>query len=50
VASEVIFGVVEDELAEASVALVSQVGKLKRTNLGWEDKRAFLEFYYNKSK
>lgn len=50
VTSEVISGVVEDELAEVSVALVSQLGKLKRTNLGWEDKTAFLEFYDNKSK
>jgi hypothetical protein len=49
-ASDVISGNVEDELAEASAALMAQLGKLKRTNMGWEDKTAFLEFYHNKSR
>lgn len=48
--SEVISGDVDDQLAEASVVLISQLGKLKRTNVGWEDKAAFLEFYHTKSK
>ncbi|KAF8351547.1 hypothetical protein F5887DRAFT_1069244 [Amanita rubescens] len=48
--SDVISGNVEDELAEASAALIAQLGKLKRTNMGWEDKTAFLEFYHNKSR
>jgi len=48
--SEVISGDVEDQLAEASAALISQLGKLRRTNVGWEDKAAFLEFYHTKSK
>ena len=37
-----------DVLAEVSAALISQVGKMKRTGLGWEDKASFLEFYNRK--
>ncbi|KAK2466139.1 hypothetical protein APHAL10511_001781 [Amanita phalloides] len=48
--SEVIFGTVEDQLAESSAVLISQLGKLKRTNLGWEEKAAFLNFYYNRNR
>ncbi|KAF8631614.1 hypothetical protein AX15_002360 [Amanita polypyramis BW_CC] len=48
--SETITHLVEDQLTEASAVLISRLGKLKRTNLGWEDKAAFLEFYHSKSK
>ena len=37
-----------DVLSEASAALMAQVGKVKRTGLGWEDKASFLEFYDRK--
>lgn len=37
-----------DALTEASATLISQVGKMKRTGLGWEDKASFLEFYNHK--
>jgi len=37
-----------DALAEASATLIAQVGKIKRTGLGWEDKASFLEFYNRK--
>ncbi|KAF8639664.1 hypothetical protein AX17_000928 [Amanita inopinata Kibby_2008] len=41
---------VEDQLAEASGALIAQLGKMKRTGLGWEDKASFLDFYRSKNK
>ena len=34
-----------DAFTEASATLIAQVGKMKRTGLGWEDKASFLEFY-----
>jgi hypothetical protein len=37
-----------DALTEASATLIAQVGKMKRTGLGWEDKASFLEFYNRK--
>jgi hypothetical protein len=37
-----------DVLAEASATLIAQVGKMKRTALGWEDKASFLELYNRK--
>jgi len=37
-----------DALTEASATLIAQVGKVKRTGLGWEDKASFLEFYSRK--
>ena len=37
-----------DVLAEACATLIAQVGKMKRTGLGWEDKASFLEFYSRK--
>jgi len=37
-----------DALAEVSATLIAQVGKMKRTGLGWEDKASFLEFYNRK--
>jgi len=37
-----------DALTEVSATLIAQVGKIKRTGLGWEDKASFLEFYNRK--
>jgi len=37
-----------DVLTEVSATLIAQVGKMKRTGLGWEDKASFLEFYNRK--
>lgn len=44
----VTFSVNEDQLAEACATLIAQIGKIKRTGMGWEDKAAFLEFYRGK--
>ncbi|CCM04817.1 uncharacterized protein FIBRA_07010 [Fibroporia radiculosa] len=41
-------GKTDDILTEACAALIAQIGKIKRVGLGWEDKRAFLEFYRGK--
>jgi hypothetical protein len=38
-------GKINDELSEACAALIAQVGKMKRTGQGWEDKAAFLEMH-----
>ncbi|KAG8793756.1 hypothetical protein FRC16_010834 [Serendipita sp. 398] len=35
-------------LSEACAILISQLGKLKRTGQGWEEKTSFLSFYYSK--
>ncbi|KDR83847.1 hypothetical protein GALMADRAFT_54978 [Galerina marginata CBS 339.88] len=40
----------EDPLSETCASLVAQMGKLKRTGLGWEDKSNFLQFYRGKKK
>ncbi|KAG6918922.1 hypothetical protein DXG01_010577 [Tephrocybe rancida] len=40
----------DDQLTEVCAALVSQIGKMKRTGMGWEDKASFLEFYRGKRK
>ncbi|KAF9783036.1 hypothetical protein BJ322DRAFT_1074087 [Thelephora terrestris] len=37
-----------DVVTEVSATLIAQVGKTKRTGLGWEDKASFLEFYGRK--
>jgi len=37
-----------DTLTEVSAALIAQMGKVKRTRLGWEDKASFLEFHDRK--
>ncbi|KAF5364219.1 hypothetical protein D9756_000717 [Leucocoprinus leucothites] len=34
----------EDQLAESSASLISQIGRLKRTGLGWEDKASFFHY------
>ena len=38
-----------DELAAACAALIAQLGKMRITGQGWEDKIAFLEFYQGKT-
>lgn len=44
--SEYLAGVqTDDPLTEVCAALMAQVGKIKRTGMGWEDKVEFLEFY-----
>lgn len=40
----------EDLLSEACATLIAQIGKMKRTGMGWEDKAAFLDFYRVKKK
>ncbi|KAF7776242.1 hypothetical protein Agabi119p4_4635 [Agaricus bisporus var. burnettii] len=40
----------EDPLAEASANLISQIGRLKRTGMGWEDKASFLHYQDQKQK
>jgi hypothetical protein len=48
-ASEVVSADVgEDTLTAACSGLISQLGKMKTTNLGWEDKVLFLELYRKK--
>lgn len=51
VASEVITEFAgEDQLTEACAVLIAQIGKMKRTGMGWEDKASFLDFYWRKCK
>jgi hypothetical protein len=38
----------QDILSEACATLIAQIGKMKRTGMGWEDKVAFLDFYRSK--
>jgi hypothetical protein len=40
----------EDSLAEASANLISQIGRLKRTGMGWEDKASFLHYHNQQQK
>jgi hypothetical protein len=40
----------EDQLTETCVALIAQIGKLKQTGMGWEDKASLLEFYWGKKR
>lgn len=40
----------QDQLAEVCAALIAQIGKMKRTGMGWEDKTSFLDFYWGKRK
>jgi hypothetical protein len=50
-ASEVLTGSNEnDQLADACAALVAQIGKMKRTGMGWEDKVSFLQLFHRKEK
>lgn len=49
-ASEILAGYVgDDQLSETCAFLISQMGKLKRMGMGWEDKIRFFEFYKGKS-
>jgi len=36
----------QNVLSEACAVLIAQIGKVKRTGMGWEDKVAFLDFYW----
>ncbi|KAJ7667927.1 hypothetical protein DFH06DRAFT_1322493 [Mycena polygramma] len=50
-ASEVLTGSNEtDPLADACAALIAQIGKMKRTGMGWEDKVSFLQLFHLKEK
>ncbi|KAJ7499014.1 hypothetical protein FB451DRAFT_1203959 [Mycena latifolia] len=50
-ASEVLTGSNEaDPLADACAALIAQIGKMKRTRMGWEDKISFLDLFHTKKK
>ncbi|KAF9482493.1 hypothetical protein BDN70DRAFT_875059 [Pholiota conissans] len=40
----------DDQLSETCATLIAQMGKLKRTGMGWEDKSNFLEFYRGKGR
>ncbi|GLB33708.1 hypothetical protein LshimejAT787_0105920 [Lyophyllum shimeji] len=40
----------DDQLAEVCATLIAQIGKMKRTGMGWEDKASFLDFYRGKQK
>ncbi|KAJ7068175.1 hypothetical protein C8F01DRAFT_595241 [Mycena amicta] len=39
-----------DPLAEVCAALIAQIGKMKRTGMGWEDKTLFLDFFHSKER
>ncbi|KAH8118389.1 hypothetical protein DFH11DRAFT_668282 [Phellopilus nigrolimitatus] len=39
----------EDVLSEVCATLISEIGRVKRTGMGWEDKAMFLDFYRGKS-
>ncbi|KAK0230821.1 hypothetical protein IW262DRAFT_1340683 [Armillaria fumosa] len=47
-ASDVLIGSYNDQLSEACAVLIAQLGKMKRTGMGWEDKANFLEFYWGR--
>jgi hypothetical protein len=48
-ASEVVSSDVgDDTLTAACSGLISQLGKMKKVNLGWEDKVLFLKLYREK--
>ncbi|KAJ7699989.1 hypothetical protein B0H17DRAFT_1158026 [Mycena rosella] len=50
-ASEVLTGSNQaDPLADACAALIAQIGKTKRTGMGWEDKLSFLDLFHTKKK
>ncbi|KAJ7638723.1 hypothetical protein FB45DRAFT_1133029 [Roridomyces roridus] len=50
-ASEVLTGSNDqDPLADACASLISQIGKMKRTGMGWEDKVSFLDLFHSKKK
>jgi hypothetical protein len=50
-ASEVVSNDVGDDILAATCSgLISQLGKLKRMNLSWEDKVLFLKLYREKQR
>ncbi|KAJ7507703.1 hypothetical protein B0H11DRAFT_1968188 [Mycena galericulata] len=49
-ASEVLTGSEADPLSDACAALIAQIGKMKRTGMGWEDKTQFLNLFHTKTK
>ena len=50
-ASEVVSGDVgEDTLSAVCASLISQLGKLKKLSLSWEDKVSFLRLYREKQR
>ena len=48
VLSDVVSGNGQDMLREACEALVAGLGKLKRTQLGWEEKSGLMDLHYGK--
>jgi len=38
----------DDQLSETCAVLIAQMGKMKRTGMGWEDKSNFIGFYKSK--
>ena len=48
--SDFLTGPHEDSLSECCAALIAQIGKFKRTGMGWEDKASFLGFYQDKKR
>nr|GAT54031.1 predicted protein [Mycena chlorophos] len=51
VTSEFLSGpAIPDPLAEVCAALIAQIGKMKRTGMGWEDKSMFLDFFHSKER
>ncbi|KAJ7276299.1 hypothetical protein B0H12DRAFT_1004701 [Mycena haematopus] len=49
-ASEVLAGNETDQLAATCAALIAQIGKMKRTGMGWEDKISFLQLLQSQRK
>ncbi|KAH7887836.1 hypothetical protein F5I97DRAFT_1863189 [Phlebopus sp. FC_14] len=45
-ANEVVTETSVDLLSEACAVLIAKIGKMKRVGFGWEDKTAFLSFYW----
>ncbi|KAF8211208.1 hypothetical protein K438DRAFT_1663624 [Mycena galopus ATCC 62051] len=48
--SEVLTGNETDQLADACGVLIAQIGKMKRTGMGWEDKTSFLQLFHLKKR
>ena len=42
-------GISGDVLTEVCAVLMSDLGRIKRTGMGWEDKSTFLDFYIGKT-
>lgn len=38
----------DDVLSEVCATLMAEIGRMKRTGMGWEDKKHFFEFYKGK--